>query len=66
MILRQSDASRCPGLQPLTPTLAAHRESGLVRRREADIADRDGGRLNWADSFRTAAEAGRSRLKVAQ
>src|ERR1700722_18360666 len=37
MILRQSDASRCPGLQPLTPTLAAHRESGLVRRREADI-----------------------------
>jgi len=38
--LRQSDASRCPGLQPLTPTLAAHRESGLVRRREPDIADR--------------------------
>src|ERR1700733_14525643 len=38
MILRQSDASRCPGLQPLTLTLAAHRESGLVRRREADIA----------------------------
>src|SRR3984885_13322349 len=32
MILRQSDALRCPGLQPLTPTLAAHRESGLVRR----------------------------------
>jgi len=28
MILRQSDASRCPGLQPLTPTLPAHRESG--------------------------------------
>ena len=37
MILRQSDASRCPGLQPLTPTLAAHRESGLVRRRRAVI-----------------------------
>src|SRR6202035_6059937 len=43
MILRQSDASRCPGLQPLTPTLAAHRESGLVLRREADV-DRGGAR----------------------
>src|ERR1700733_4888962 len=47
MILRQSDASRCPGLQPLTPTLAAHRES-----READIADCGRGRLIWAESRR--------------
>src|ERR1700733_14777829 len=52
MILRQSDASRCPGLQPLTPTLPAHRESGLVRRREADAGDRGSPRCTWAERDR--------------
>jgi hypothetical protein len=47
MILRQSDASRCPASKPLTPTLAAHRESGLVLRRKPDIADRGREHWNW-------------------